>query len=142
MRRVLLAAILGGLASSACAAGTDTAYNGSFPTEAFTTVTSESAALSVEVRTAPAQPPTRGLLEVEYRVAEVGGTPVAGLDLQVVPWMPEMGHGTSTTPQVTDAGGGRYVISNVELFMAGRWDLRTTVRGPRQDSVTPTFQIP
>jgi hypothetical protein len=34
------------------------------------------------------------------------------------------------------------VISDVELFMPGQWELRTTFSGPAQDSVTPSFEIP
>ena len=42
--------------------------------------------------------------------------------------------------------GGRYVISDVELFMPGKWELRTALglHAPAagQDSATPAFQIP
>jgi hypothetical protein len=56
--------------------------------------------------------------------------------------MPAMGHGTSVVPTITDVDPGHYVITDVDLFMAGTWELRTTIAGPRTDSATPTFQIP
>ena len=92
------------------------------------------------------------MVSVEYRVTAAGGgrcrsrrrrrRPVDGLAITVLPWMPDMGHGASVTPTVTAAGGGRYVVENVELFMPGKWELRTTLAGPSEDSVTPSFRIP
>jgi hypothetical protein len=53
-----------------------------------------------------------------------------------------MGHGASIVPSITDEGSGRYVASDVDFFMPGTWELRTTLAGALQDSATPTFQIP
>jgi hypothetical protein len=144
---VIGAAALCGAGALGCAGetsgdGSDGDTNASFPQEALATVTSDAAKLSVAVRTAPEQPPSRGVIAVEYRIAGEDAAPVEGLTLSVVPWMPDMGHGASITPTVTAQGGGRYVISDVELFMPGRWDLRTTISGAAEDSVAPTFQIP
>ncbi len=113
-----------------------------FPAEALASMDSENGAFHVEVRTAPAQPPTRGEATIEYRVTGDDGKPRDGLTLTVVPWMPDMGHGASVAPVVTAEGGGRYVVSGVEMFMPGRWEMRTTIAGATQDHVTPTFQIP
>jgi YtkA-like len=138
----LIGATLAGATLLGCSAGDDGGSATSFGPTPLTTLTSESAALTVEVRTAPEQPPSRGVTAVEYRVSGKDGAPVSGLVLSVVPWMPDMGHGTSITPTVEEMGDGRYVISDVELFMPGQWDLRTAVTGPLEDSVAPTFQIP
>ena len=77
------------------------------------------------------------MVSVEYRITNADGQPVDGLVLSVVPWMPDMGHGASIEPMVSAVGGGRYVISNVELFMPGRWELRTSITGPSEDRAAP-----
>jgi hypothetical protein len=68
--------------------------------------------------------------------------PVDGLRVDVVPWMPVMGHGTSVIPTVTPSGRGIYVITNVYLYMPGRWELRSKFSDGVQDSAAPTFDVP
>lgn len=113
-----------------------------FPEEAYATVPGEQGRATVEVRTAPTQPPHRGLVTVEYRISDAAGMPLDGLDLEVVPWMPAMGHGASTDPVVEAQGEGRYLASKVSLFMPGGWELRSTIKGPVEDRAIITFQIP
>jgi len=114
----------------------------SFPDAPLATLTTQGGAFDVEVRTAPEQPPSRGLVSVEYRIKAHGGAPIDGLALAVVPYMPAMGHGASTRPSVSAEGGGRYVITGVELFMPGTWELRTQITGTQEDSAAPSFEIP
>ena len=52
---------------------------------------------------------------------------VVGADLVIMPWMPSMGHGVVEKPVVTERGGGIYSVSNVNLIMAGHWELRVQV---------------
>lgn len=115
--------------------------SGGFPADPLETIASKGG-LSIEVRTAPNQPPVRGNIEVEYRVFDHAKMPVDALAITVDPWMPDMAHGGSVTPDVTDEGGGRYVVRNVSLFMPGRWQLRTHLGGPVDDDATATLQIP
>lgn len=112
-----------------------------FPAEPLATVETEQGGLSIEVRTAPEQPPTRGLIDVELTVTGPDGKPVDGLDLAVQPWMPQMGHGASTKPSIEAKGGGHYVVSDVAFFMPGRWELRTSIAGSTNDRATVNFQI-
>ncbi len=142
MTRLLLVPVLAAFALG-CSVDPGSSAPATFPAEAFTTLTSDSGALSIEVRTAPEQPPTRGLSTVEYRITEASNPAHAaeGLDLTIVPWMPDMGHGASITPSVMAEGDGRYVISDVELYMPGKWELRTTIAGASNDSAMPTFEI-
>ncbi len=96
--------------------------------------------MSVEVRSSP-QPPTRGGVDVEMTVTNIAsGKPQDGLDFLVQPWMPAMNHG-AITPTVTPEGNGKYLITEIDLFMAGRWELRTTFSGPVSDYVAPIFTI-
>jgi hypothetical protein len=112
-----------------------------FPAEAYTTTTSTSGALSLDVRTSP-QPPSRGTNAVEMILTRVSdGQRVDGLTLDVVPWMPAMGHGTST-PTVTAQGGGVYLVTEVYLYMPGVWTLQTAISGAMTDHAAPQVTVP
>jgi hypothetical protein len=113
-----------------------------FPDEAYDTLTGAAGKLVVEVRTAPEQPPARGVATIELRIADAAGEPLDGLTVTAVPWMPDMGHGASVKPKVAAAGEGRYEVDNVNMFMPGRWELRIQATGPVEDSAKVTFQIP
>lgn len=106
-------------------------------------VTSDGGAYRVSVHSAPDASPSRGvntLRLVFTRVAD--GTPVSGLELDVLPWMPAMGHGTSVKPSVEPGPDpGSYTVTNVNLFMAGLWEIRTTIGGSASDHVAPQFDI-
>jgi len=141
MPLLLAACFAGSFGCSSGAAGEGSDVNASFPTAPLTTSQSDGAGFSVEVRTAPDQPPNHGVIAVEYRVTGPDGAPADGLALSVVPWMPEMQHGASLTPVVTAKGSGRYVLTNVEVFMAGTWELRTAIAGPSEDSVAPALSV-
>jgi YtkA-like len=118
----------------------------SFSETPLMTVTSDSGKLHVDVRTSPSQPPTRGQQSVQLVIADENGAPQSGLTLDTTPWMPAMGHGASVTPAVTETTPGTYVIADVDMFMPGTWELRTTIAdadsGTSADHVAPSFQIP
>jgi hypothetical protein len=83
--------------------------------------------------------PVRGNHTVQL-VLTSAGAPADGLALTIVPWMPAMGHGTSITPTVTPLGGGAYQLDDVNLFMPGLWELRTTIASP-EDYAAPAFEV-
>jgi hypothetical protein len=113
-----------------------------FGAEPLVTATSTHGTLSVAVRTSP-QPPSVGIDEGELTVTDsTTGAPVDGLSLSVVPFMPAMGHGTSLVPTVTPLGHGKYQVENLELFMAGDWELRTSLKGSVTDTVNPVLYVP
>ncbi|MFT3768234.1 MAG: FixH family protein [Minicystis sp.] len=118
-----------------------TGAQGTFPEAPYATLMTESGTLALAVRTAPAQPPPRGEIAVEYTLATPAGAPRDGLDLTVAPWMPEMGHGASVEPVVEAVGEGRYRISNLLLYMPGRWELRTTIAGNEDDHVIVDLEV-
>ncbi len=136
-----LSLFAGALGLMGCA-GEPAEVDGSFPDMAYTTATSASGALRLELRTLPAQPPPRGLVTVEYTVRDAEGRPRDDLEMKITPWMPAMGHGTRTSFSVEPQGEGRYVASRLGLFMPGRWELRTTIDSPVSDSATVILQIP
>jgi hypothetical protein len=105
------------------------------------TVPSKSGALTVAVCLSQ-EPPYAGDLNAELTITQTSGnTPVDGLTLQVVPWMPQMGHGTSVVPTIEAEGGGKYLVNNLYLFMSGTWALQTTLSGAATDSVDPQFDV-
>lgn len=128
------------LLAAGCGGSTTPTASLSFPETALTTVKGTSGLVNVAIRSSP-QPPVRGLSNFQFTVTDASGTPVDGLQIAVEPWMPQMGHGSSITPTVTDVGGGVYQVTQVYLFMAGLWQLRTTITGAMSDSVAPEFQI-
>lgn len=114
-----------------------------FPSAALTTLATDGAKARIEVRTAPEQPPTHGVISVELTILDPSsGAPLDGLGVQVQPFMPAMGHGSSVKPQVSASGSGRYVARNVDLFMPGRWELRTSITGAIEDHATPVLDVP
>jgi len=103
-------------------------------------VTSASGALGAAVRFSP-ESPVVGLDAAELTITDASGAVVSGLSVVVVPWMPAHGHGTSTRPMVSEQAPGVYVATPINFFMPGEWELRTTVSGPIDDTVTPALVV-
>ncbi len=122
--------------------GTTTTGTETFPDTPFASVASDSGQLRVDARSGPEQPPTRGVNDVELTVVDANGVARDGLAVEVVPWMTAMGHGASVTPTVTPRGQGRYLVTNVVLFMPGRWELRTAITGTATDHATVFVAVP
>jgi len=146
MRRLAFLLLVHALAG--CSSGPDDTSTGTGPltfvAQPLMTVTSGSGQLQIDVRTAPQQPPSRGVQAVQLVILDAKTlTPETGLSLAVLPWMPAMGHGASLTPRVQEGPPGTYVISNVDFFMAGTWEVRTNISGDATtDYAAPSFQIP
>ena len=135
-RFVLLAALCATLACSSAAQPP----SGTFPAEPYMMVTTASGSLQVAVRTSP-QPPEVGNDDVELTVTDASGKPRDGLTVSLKPWMPAMNHGTSETT-VMPEGGGKYLVTNVYLYMSGVWQLQITVSGSVSDYAAPEFELP
>jgi hypothetical protein len=103
-------------------------------------VASASGALTFAVRFSP-QTPVVGLDAAELSITDADGASVPGLTVTVVPWMPAHGHGSSTTPTVSETSPGVYVATPLALPMPGEWELRTTVSGPLDDTVAPSLVL-
>lgn len=130
------------LCATACAGGAAASDLQSFPAESLLSLTSDSGQLSISVRSAPDQPPTRGNVSLELSISDaITGEAQSGLELKAVPWMPAMGHGTSIQPTISEVSPGTYQLRNLVLFMPGTWQIRTELAGLAIDHVTPTFEI-
>jgi hypothetical protein len=137
-----LAAALAALSAVGCgAAAPEDSGPPVFPADALTVASSTSGSLRVEVRTDP-QPPVRGAIRGQLFIADATGAGVDGLDVTVLPWMPAHGHGTSVSPGVTAQGGGLYLVDQLYLYMAGTWELRTTISGALDDAAVPALEVP
>lgn len=112
-----------------------------FPAQPFMTVASDSGQLSIALRSDP-QPPARGTNAFRLTVTDSSGAAVDGVDVAVQPWMPDMGHGSSTNPTVMAMGQGMYDVSGCSMPMAGTWQLRITFSGKLSDHATAQFQVP
>jgi YtkA-like protein len=139
------ALVLVALFLSACSSSPGSAPAGpvTFSSEPMMTETSSAGRLRIEVRTAPQQPPSRGVQTIQLVIRDAAtDAPESGLTLGVLPWMPAMGHGASLTPNVSEGPPGTYVVGDVDFFMPGTWELRTSISGPVTDHGAPSFQIP
>ena len=136
----ILAPSCGG--TDAAPSSTESSGTATFPATALATLTSDGGKLLIALRSAPYQPLSPGLESIELVVTDAStGAPVNGLSITMTPWMPAMGHGADTTPVLTALGQGRYVFTDVSLFMPGEWQLRTQFSGQVTDSVEPTFSV-
>jgi hypothetical protein len=113
----------------------------SFPLQAVATVTSTSGALHVELRSVP-DPPVRGQNVGQVTVTDGNGQAVDGVSVEVLPWMPSHGHGTSEAVGVTDQGGGVFIANPLYLFMAGEWQIQMKFQGAIDDTATAIVEIP
>ncbi|HVR60480.1 MAG TPA: hypothetical protein VMU50_01200 [Polyangia bacterium] len=111
-----------------------------FSGPALGTFESESGHFSLEVRTAP-QPARKGVNWAEYRITSDSGVPATGLSLDVLPWMPAHGHGTTLRPTVSESVGRVYTIENLLFFMSGHWELRTRFGADFDDVPVPSLDV-
>jgi YtkA-like protein len=129
---------------AACSSATaTTGSQTSFPTTVLQTMACDTGDLNIELKTAPTQPLTTGLDGVELVLTDPKtGAPVDDMQIVLVPWMPLMGHGADLVPTFNPMGKGRYVFTNVNLFMPGEWQLRFAFTGAVNCSAAPTFNVP
>ena len=113
----------------------------SFAAEPDQLLASDSGALMIAVRFAP-RPPAVGSNAVELSFTDPGGATMSGLGLEVVPWMPAHGHGTSVSPTIMETAPGTFVATPLYLFMPGSWELRITTSGTIDDTAKAAFEIP
>jgi hypothetical protein len=82
-----------------------------------------------------------GVNTLDIIVHDKSDKDVAGAEIKVVPWMPEMGHGVFEKPIVKERGGGTYSVENIILIMEGRWELKLKIKkNNTEDSVIFDFQ--
>lgn len=87
--------------------------------------------LTVTFVDASPAPPDRGENTWTVMVTDAGGQAVTEAELEVVPWMPDHGHGSSVVVEVTPTGTpGEFQLKPIDLFMAGLWEVRLNFTMP------------
>ena len=86
--------------------------------------------IALKVMSNDPSPPQRDVNTLVLEMLDAYGTPLDGATLQVVPWMPDHGHGSSVKPTVNAMGGGVYDVTNLYYVMPGLWQLTMTVTPP------------
>jgi hypothetical protein len=87
-------------------------------------------------------PPSTGDNALSISLMDDQGAALAGADVGIEPWMPSMGHGSSTTPQMTELGAGAYRATNIQFTMPGHWELRVQVEaGAHSDSFLLEYDV-
>ena len=100
--------------------------------------------ISVTLISSNPGPPIKGNNDWSIRIADSAGNPVTGATIDVTPFMPDHGHGTPIKVGVTPmTSGGTYLLSPVNLFMAGLWQvtIRVTTADSKSDFVVFSFCI-
>jgi len=120
------------------------ASSDSFPETPYSSTTTASGKIAIALSTAPSQPPNAGVDAVELILTDpTTGKPIDGEIITLVPWMPLMGHGTDMIPVVQPMGNGRYVVTDVNLYMPGEWLLTFAFSGKVTESAWKiTFDVP
>ena len=98
--------------------------------------------LSFVLMTSDPAPPARGTNNWTLKITDASGASIAGAKVDVKPFMPLHGHGSSVVPTISDSGGGAYALDNLYLFMPGLWTITiTATSGNASDSAVFTFCI-
>ena len=84
----------------------------------------------------------RGENSIELCVIEAEtGHPALDLRLELLPFMPAMGHGSSAVSSSVATIDGCYAFDGVVLSMPGTWELRTTIQGKISDFASPKLYL-
>ena len=80
----------------------------------------------IELIEAVPAPPDKGDNAWSIELRDIASAaPVSGAAVDVVPFMPDHGHGTSIIPVITEgAEPGHYQIDVINLWMPGFWEVR------------------
>ncbi|HVY25308.1 MAG TPA: FixH family protein [Polyangiaceae bacterium] len=86
---------------------------------------SQNEAFSLKLQKSDPAPPAKGDNTWQIQLVDAHGAPVNDATIDVVPFMPDHGHGTSIHPLVTPDGSGKgqYAISRINLWMPGLWQV-------------------
>ncbi len=95
-------------------------------------ICSNGGSFRVEVARAPSPLPLGSFFEMEVRLVDGcrGTSPLEGVVLRAEGVMPGHGHGMTSQPRVSPAGGGRFTVTGMRFHMPGEWEIRfDAIRG-------------
>jgi hypothetical protein len=77
---------------------------------------------------------------INLTIKDSDGKAVEGAQVEIIPFMPTMKHGTPWFSKVNDLGGGKY-RTNIPITMGGIWEFRVSVKhGDKTDRVVFLFR--
>lgn len=83
-------------------------------------------------------PPLKGTNTWTLKLTDASKTNVAGATIDILPFMPDHGHGTSVAADATANPDGTYKITPLYLFMPGIWRVTLTAHA---GAVTDTAEF-
>ena len=89
-------------------------------------LTGDSETLRLALVTLDPTVPDLGENEWTVEVRDSGDIPVEGCTIEVEPWMPDHGHG-STDISAVELGAGEYSLTPVEFVMPGYWEVALSI---------------
>lgn len=106
-------------------------------------ITKTGQAVKVSLFDADPAPPARDDNTWTIAVADLDGNAIEGASITVSAFMPAHGHYSVVPTAVTDQGGGKYLLSPVNLPMPGLWEVTINVTPPggTKDSVKFSFCV-
>ena len=105
------------------------------------TVASASKALTFALLQSNPGPPAKGNDTWTIKVTDASSQPQANLNISVLPFMPDHGHGTSVNASITNNHDGTYTVAPLYFFMPGVWRTTFTTASPA-DSAVFFFCVP
>jgi hypothetical protein len=99
--------------------------------------------VSIRILDASPAPPGVGNNEWTIQLLDAKGNPIDDSTIDVKPFMPDHGHGSSIVPTVTPTGAdGKYDVTLLQIFMPGLWQVTFTVKTPSTgDTVMFSFCV-
>jgi hypothetical protein len=93
--------------------------------------TSTSGAVTATLLSSDPAPPAQGNNTWMIALATAStGAPLDGVAMVVTGLMPDHGHPLGVPPTVTPAGGGQYAVDDIDMFMAGYWEITLALTLP------------
>jgi hypothetical protein len=117
-------------------------------------LTSDQGKIKIVLSAVPEGPMNAGDDAVQIALTDPKtGQSVENEQIELVPFMPTMGHGTDVIPLCQEMGQeqgqemgqeqgkGHYLCTNVNLYMPGEWQLRFKFVTPVSDSAAPNLEV-
>lgn len=83
--------------------------------------------------------PVVGANTIMLELTTPAGRVVSGAELDVVEWMPAMGHGSNGSPNTRESTEGTYSIAGLVYSMPGTWEVQITAHW---DHISDRLVIP
>jgi hypothetical protein len=98
-------------------------------------VKSASGNLNFQLLSSNPGPPAKGTDVWSLKVTNAAGQSQSNLNMSVLPFMPDHGHGTSIDAQITAGADGTYSVKPIYFFMPGVWRITFSTAAPSDTAV-------